>query len=521
MTASWTLALVIVTSSALTVAGVLMLFAAFQRRPTPRPQTRMAQDGGYDPAFLIAGDTLVDSNAPGRDLLAALRPAMPAHRSDAHVVLDYVDRISPGARLAVEGMEPGGSLRRSGASVQVDARNSDGAIHIRLVDLNSETRLVHLDGLTYRAMQDELTLLRSLANGAPMPVWVEAEDGHVIWANGSYLTALFGASAESPLPWPLPELFPPTTPGETTRVSVPSAAPGGGQDWYDIARSVSMQGAMGFAVPANAVQRAETTKRDFVQTLTKTFSTLPIGLAVFDRARRMQMFNPAMVDLTGLEPEFLLSRPGIEGFFNRMREKHVMPEPRDYREWLRVLLAIDRSTPDFEESWSLPSGQTLRFCASPHPDGALAITIEDITTETHFSASQNALIETSQGALDMMETAIAVFAPSGQLLMINRAFSQLWTLDDETSLGSITLADALATWRDDSDDPGLWQAIADLAANRGGRTARDVVGETGDASSERLRVRAQLGPTGTLMICFDPLPGDLHLLAERKIAAAR
>ena len=63
------------------------------------------------------------------------------------------------------------------------------------------------------------------------------------------------------------------------------------------------------ALPIGPTIRAEQQLRDFMQTLTNTFSHLTTGLAVFDRDKRLALFNPALTDLTG---ELVLSDDGSE-----------------------------------------------------------------------------------------------------------------------------------------------------------------------------------------------------------------
>jgi len=52
-------------------------------------------------------------------------------------------------------------------------------------------------------------------------------------------------------------------------------------------------------------------QRNFVQTLTKTFAQLSIGLAIFNRERQLVLFNPALIDLTALPADFLTGRPHL------------------------------------------------------------------------------------------------------------------------------------------------------------------------------------------------------------------
>ena len=66
-----------------------------------------------------------------------------------------------------------------------------------------------------------------------------------------------------------------------------------------------------------------------IQILTRTFASLPTGLALFDTERRLQVFNPALVDLTGAGPVVPSSAPWFRaGSFHLARIAHVCPNPR-------------------------------------------------------------------------------------------------------------------------------------------------------------------------------------------------
>ena len=74
---------------------------------------------------------------------------------------------------------------------------------------------------------------------------------------------------------------------------------------------------------------AEDPLRKFMQVLTKAFAHLTIRLAVFDQARRLALFNRALTDLSGLPIDFLTGRPRLFGFLDKLRERHLFPEPKD------------------------------------------------------------------------------------------------------------------------------------------------------------------------------------------------
>ena len=499
MTEALLFSLVLVGTSVLTVLAVLMLLTAFGRQGRPR---RGAPVGGGDPAFLFDGRRLIDANARGRAILQALTDS---DSDGLSALLAFLGVDFPGIEGRLSALDEGQGLsmpsQKPGSSLELTAERRDGSLRVTLVDTLSDEAAVTLDRLSYRAMTDELTLMRGLIDAAPLMLWQENPSGQVTWANRAYMQRL--ADDSTLLSWPLPALFPAADSTVTQRVSLVDDTNADAAAWFDINRVATDAGHLVYALPADEAHQAERTKRDFVQTLTKTFATLPIGLAVFDRTRRLQVFNPALTDLTGLETEFLLSRPGIEGFLNRMRDKHVLPEPRDYRSWARRLLDIETDAPlgEFEETWALPSGQNFRVSTNPHPDGALAFLIEDITSETHMNRNVRAQMDTSQSVLNQIDAAIAVFAPNGQLMLTNTAFSQLWTLEGEDSINAVTLPEALENWQEAGDDPQLWARVGALSRPVQGEDPR-VTGTMTLADGEVLTVDARRTSTGALMIAF-------------------
>ncbi len=82
------------------------------------------------------------------------------------------------------------------------------------------------------------------------------------------------------------------------------------------------------AVAADKMVKVKVALRDFVQTLTKTFVHLTIGLAIFDKQRRPALFNPALTDPTSLPASFLSARPTFQAVLDRLHEKRWCPSPR-------------------------------------------------------------------------------------------------------------------------------------------------------------------------------------------------
>ena len=167
---------------------------------------------------------------------------------------------------------------------------------------------------------------------------------------------------------------------------------------------------------------------------TKTFADLPTGLAIFDRERNLQLFNPALIDLTGLSAGFLTGRPTLFDFLDKLRDARMVPEPKDYRSWRQQMnnLEAAAATGHHVETWSLPGGQTYRVTGRPHPDGAVAFLFEDITSEISLTRKFRAELTLGAHVLDGLEDALAVFSPSGQMLLSNRSYVALWGEKSET-----------------------------------------------------------------------------------------
>ena len=89
-------------------------------------------------------------------------------------------------------------------------------------------------------------------------------------------------------------------------------------------------GAFHYASDANGIVRAELAQRKFMQTLSQTFAQLSIGLAIFDRKRQLATFNPALLDITDLNFEFLSGHPTLDALLDRLRNMRMLPEPKDY-----------------------------------------------------------------------------------------------------------------------------------------------------------------------------------------------
>lgn len=317
---------------------------------------------------------------------------------------------------------------------------------------------------------DEIDLLGQIRSSLPHPAWKTNRSGAVIWYNERY-RALHDATPRQSISVPLFDLPPGHVSESICRVKLETSdhvRP----EWFDVSSFSVRGGTLHHAMSCTALIRAEEAQRDFVQTLAKTFAHLSIGLAIFNRDRQLALFNPALTDLTGLSVSFLSPRPTIDSFFDALRENRRMPEPKNYMTWRQRMADMVNAAEigSFEETWTLESGQTYSVKGRPHPDGAIAFLIEDISAEVSLTRNFRAELELGQNLVDTFEDALAVFSQSGTLIFSNKAYDLLWDSVGESSFANATIKDAVRMWKDKSTPNPLWQDLQDAVMSLQDRT---------------------------------------------------
>ena len=356
-------------------------------------------------------------------------------------------------------------------------------------------------------MSEEAGWLRLAVTGAPYPIWQTARDGRVLWANTAYADLVTRFERHSPDDMQkahgFPVLFDVPLQGDCDNASYRlSIVPSGSMQpyWFDVRCLRIPSGWMNYATDVNAVVNAEIAQRNFVQTLTKTFAQLSIGLAIFDRQRQLALFNPALIDLTSLPAEFLSARPNLLSFFDRLRDRQMMPEPKNYRSWrdqiTDLVAAADNGL--YLETWSLSSGLTYRISGRPHPDGAVAFLFEDISAEISLTRQFRSQLELGQSTLNAIEQSIAVFSATGVLAFSNTAYRKMWHIDPDRGFAEITVIEASRHWQSHSLPTPVW---GDL---------RDFVNQFGERSDWQAEVTLR---DGRMIACHvAPMPGGATMV---------
>ncbi|MGI3169799.1 PAS-domain containing protein [Pseudooceanicola sp. C21-150M6] len=360
---------------------------------------------------------------------------------------------------------------RDDDGAQLELCGTDRSLRVTLTDANTDDIVArHWDLL--RDYQSRIA--RESLHLFPCPVWLEDKTGQVAWTNAAY-DALAkigpeGHDTSRPLLRIADETLnrPEKDQGRCRFVPRKPLK----DQWFDITQIQIDDLTLMHATNVTNVVKAEAAQRSFVQTLTKTFAQLSTGLAIFDRNRQLALFNPALLDLTGLGPEFLSSRPPILTFFDQLREYMILPEPRDYQGWRDRFLKLIAEAEDgsYQETWSLPDGCTYRVTGRPHPNGAVAFLFEDISAEVTLTRRFREQIDITQSVMEALDEAIAVFSSDGTLSYCNPAYLRLWHHNLPPAELNSGVNETTLHWQKHCEPSPIWGDFRDFVAGMEGRT---------------------------------------------------
>jgi PAS domain-containing protein len=468
-------------------------------------QTRKVQT----PVFLFRGDVLIDATA---DALALIGHR-PSQQSDYDAVLDAFRGPFPDLGKVLKNKTLGLTrlISQDNPNLLLEVDRNAHTVRITAVCRNTIPEDDPLSALSRDLYFAQSDLLRDVAHHAPQLIWQTDITGKVTWSNQTFMSLSERLSRRETDSEPVSlqllaaALQQAADDGQSYRKSV-KLTDEEDLHWLDVTVINRDGGTLHFASDANATMRADRARRNFVQTLGKTFAQLSTGLAIFDRNRQLAMFNPAFLDMTNLPVEFLSTQPCIETVLDRLRELRMMPEPRDYASWRDQFAAVEDAAKKgtYSANWSLPDGQTLRVIGKPHPDGAFAFLFEDITAEVSLTRRFRTDIETGQAVLDALPDGIAVFSRAGTLMMSNHAYSHLWDTRPELMLEHRELASEMAIWQSRAVPSAMWDEMTEVIQRLDARKvwSDDVMLEDG----RRLRCHAHPISGGMTMVRFTIAP---------------
>ncbi len=466
----------------LLILGLAAVCAGFVALVLVTPLCASARWGGLlsttstGATFLFDDGDIIDASPDARSMIAGAPSNMTGRQA--------VERLL-GKRFPNLGQEMDALLPDQASRLSPDDQSDDW---IDLCKIAGHTRLTfcHPDcsgsvgSDIVSAITSELDFLRSVAEYSPQQIWQQDAKGNIVWANHAYLAmsdSVIGIPNSEGAAWPDRPLFEnlhfdiPDTESVLRRCSVriPTEK---SETWFDVTSLRIDDTSLHFAVNANSAVVVEQSRKTLLQTFGRTFASLSTGLAIFNNKRQLSIFNPALMDLTGMSVEFLSGRPTIDMFLDGLREEQMLPEPKNYASWRDQFSALEDAALRgiYCENWALPDGLTYRVTGKPQGNGAFAFFFEDISAEISLTRRFRSEIETGQSVIDTLPDAIAVFSGTGTLVMSNAAYDSLWDVHGFGLMGRQDIRAEVAAWQKKCVSSPTWAELGDFICAVGDRT---------------------------------------------------
>ena len=433
---------------------VLWLLDRLWRRDAPFDTPAAQAD--TDAHFLFRDDALIDQDRPWRSGPGSSGDGPETWQDLRRWLGDRFGTLPSSLQAAgTTGPEVFASIiTGDDACLEISARR--GA---RRVTLHDRTGTGALD--RHIALRTDQSLSRhvEILDRVPCAVAMLDTDGALVWGNAAFMAfsekhaAMICAARGDALP--------------ETRICLPGD--GGEKDRHaQVSCTTAGDMTVIYATDVTQVAEAETVRREFIQTLTKTFANLTTGLAVFDKNRRLALFNPALLDLTDLPAGFLSAQPPLSQFFDRLRDERMLPEPRHYGTWRGKIDDMISCASDgrYQEDWHLVNGLTYRVTGRPHPDGAIAFLFEDISDELAMTRQIRTQLDIRQATLDTLDKAIAVIGADRSIVLCNRSCNDLLGIDPDGSFADMGFHDFLSACRDRLPQKRIWGEVETAVLNR-------------------------------------------------------
>lgn len=467
-------------TAVLSVIGGLIVLTVLQRPHDDKGKTSIFREGNDATVFLFDGEDLLDATPSAYRLLTGStftdKPWFALLERLSTRFENLEERL---AEVAINGSVALSGLPREGAqpiALRADLRG--GLTKITLVNPAREVMPHHGDTLTVHALDSELQELRDASNAAPFPIWRVMANGDITWANTAYMHLIAKVPRPENVPeWPLRVLFDlAQAKGDAKGKALRRLGPDE-SGWFDIEIRKVSEGKVCYALPAQATVLAEGALQDFKQTLTNTFAEMSTGLAVFDHNRKLQLFNPALAKLIDMPVELLLKRPALFALLDGMRDRNMLPEPKDYKTWRHQMVALEATSlrGEYNETWHLPNGKAFRVVGRPYPNGALALMVDDITDQVTRDRLSRVELSLALAVVNQMEDAVVVFSAVGKPVFANASYRNIWNHDPmgmEPKTGAI---DVLEIWRAQSEPSLVWSEVEAALSGDSGDTAPQAV----------------------------------------------
>ena len=373
------------------------------------------------------------------------------------------------------------SLR--GRHLEIDGRPVSGAAMMRIRDVSGERLQLAQLRDEFAHAEGALEGLRRALEAADMPAWTRDSVGRIVWCNIPYAAAVDAPDVEAAIERG-GEMFDPAVRREIAMavketgawMRRASAVVGGGRRTYDAVEARTPVGSAGLARDASEIMALKTDMERNEDDYSRMIDRLSTAVAIFDKSKRLTLYNAAYLQIWSLDPAFLDQGPTDGEILDRLRAKRQLPEQVDFRAWKAQQLSAYQAIEPSETVWHLPDGRALRVVMSPNPKGGVTYLYDDATQSYALASQVTALTHVQGETLDALKEGVAAFGADGRVKLFNPAFAELWEIDpamlrDRPHIDEIARA-CTPLCRDPQAFDEIRTAIVDLPEHRQNRAAR-------------------------------------------------
>jgi signal transduction histidine kinase len=373
------------------------------------------------------------------------------------------------------------SLR--GRHLELDGRPVSGSAMMRIRDISGERLQLAQLRESFAEAEGALDGLRRAVEAADMPAWTRDAMGEIVWCNAAYAHAVDAPDAEAAIV-SRSEMFDPVARREASAALKEagvwtrraSAVVGGARRTFDAVETRTQVGSAGVARDASEIVALKAEMERNEDDYSRMIDRLSTAVAIFDKSKRLTLYNTAYAQIWSLEPAFLDQGPSDGEILDRLRAKRQLPEQVDFRAWKAQQLGAYQAIEPSESVWHLPDGRALRVVMSPNPKGGVTYLYDDATQSYALASQVTALTYVQGETLDALKEGVATFGADGRMKLFNPAFAELWRFDPAVLRDRPHVDEIARACKPLCSDPELFNAlrtaIVDLPEHREIRTAR-------------------------------------------------
>ncbi|WP_395685413.1 ATP-binding protein [Aestuariivirga sp.] len=345
-----------------------------------------------------------------------------------------------------------GVVTASGELLEADGRTAGGLATLRFRPLAGERRNIAALSQEALVLGRQADRLRAVLDAAPLPIWLRAEDGRLVWVNQAYAAAVDAPDSDAAVARQS-ELASAATAGRV------HAVVGGTMRTLEVVETPAAAGTAGFAIDMTALENAEKELDRHIKAHTSTLNKLDTAIAIFGPDQRLRFHNAAFAALWPLDANWLDTHPTDGEILDTLRNQRCLPEQANYREWKAKQLAAYTTLETRENWWHLPDGRTLHVVCEQHPFGGVTYLYENVTDELLLESRYNELIGVQRETLDNLGEGIALLGSDGRLKLFNPAFAEFWQLDPEVLAGEPHIEDLARHGRQLAAGANSWEEV--------------------------------------------------------------